>query len=838
MKRFLTVLLLLLVLTGAALSFLLYHFLHPDQIEKTLIQTIEHKTVGTLTHKDFEVTRFPLPVISLKGVVLRLANREQVEIHADSLDMRLAVLPLIIGRIEIATAEIRGGRFEVAPSVLSFAGNRALENIHLRVQHLNPGAPLKMEWTSEINGAEGRLSGEATINMGQLDSWAWSESVIHASMTLSGIPVAGPKGSETANSGSGRIELNEGTLDGTLSLVKAAGEVSLQVKGAAAIRGLAYRFREEAVVLDSPKMDLDASLDFSWNPDSEEFNFAESRLKTPVGTFELSGLLSLATREFRDFRISGRDIILESLPGYVVALRKAIPFNIGFSGSTHFEMSLEGTADHLSLYANVDLTPVLLTYARFFVKPKDMPANLGFDFLLKDQKQLTGDFSVRFQEMTMKGTLNQLDLGTAEGNINIITNKFALAGWEEMIPPLASHHIEGLAKILMNLEGNLQKLNEAKAVFNLSIDQGILSGAEGSTLKNVKLFMDYGPVGLELKNVHFEIEDSSIDLETVIYNLGREPLSRISIRAPRLQVQKTFEVLRTLSRDWVPEDKAPYLEQTEKALSHFFPAGVYVEHFEGEVENDNEMWRLKLLDFEAFDGRIHADGEILEADEATDPAYRLNATIDHVNLARYLARAHPEVKALDGNLFVQMRVEGIVSPDHDWRDTIDGEGAFLVTNGELYSADVLGALAEIPALQGLSEYASGTTRFDDINARFSLGEGRLLTEHLVLISSDMNIEASGEITLRGLLNYRLDIFLPQELAVRVLDETLRPANLQEAEFFGPIPLLLSGPVDKLELQSDPAVMPELIREITRKRSQPALRNFLPAEAFFERSTDH
>ena len=113
--------------------------------------------------------------------------------------------------------------------------------------------------------------------------------------------------------------------------------------------------------------------------------------------------------------------------------------NTGFSGQSNLDLSLNGTLDHLSIHANWDLTPTLLTYARFFSKPKDIPLNVDLDLLLKDQEILSGDFSVRLKDTTLKGNLKGFDLASREGQWNFITNKFSLASWEPMIPPFENY---------------------------------------------------------------------------------------------------------------------------------------------------------------------------------------------------------------------------------------------------------------------------------------------------------------------------------------------------------------------------------------------------------------
>ena len=102
----------------------------------------------------------------------------------------------------------------------------------------------------------------------------------------------------------------------------------------------------------------------------------------------MNGHALMETGEIKDLRVTLSDLQMESLPQYFLSFKEAVPLNIGFSGLSSLELSMEGTLDHLAIHANWDLSSTLLSYARYFSKPKDVPLNLNFDFILKDSDSL------------------------------------------------------------------------------------------------------------------------------------------------------------------------------------------------------------------------------------------------------------------------------------------------------------------------------------------------------------------------------------------------------------------------------------------------------------------
>ena len=147
----------------------------------------------------------------------------------------------------------------------------------------------------------------------------------------------------------------------------------------------------------------------------------------------------------------------------------------------------------------------------------------------------------------------------------------------------------------------------------------------------------------------------------------------------------------------------------------------------------------------------------------------------------------------------------------------------------------MSAIANVDELSAMSSFTSGNTAFDDLHSDFTLKQGKIATENLVMVSQNISAKGSGEVSLAGLLNYRVDAFLASPLAGKITDPmtNLDPATRQD-KLLGPIPFLLSGPFDKPELKTDPARLPELRDNLLKGSAQKVLRNFLPEDFFFKR----
>ena len=134
---------------------------------------------------------------------------------------------------------------------------------------------------------------------------------------------------------------------------------------------------------------------------------------------------------------------------------------------------------------------------------------------------LGGDFAVKFKGLSMKGNLKDLNLKTGEGQLNLITNKFSITGWEQYIPALQRYKLEGDAKLMANWKGDLRELEKAEHIFNMTFDKASWTTPEGMGVRNASLALDYGPLMLESRQMQFEIGGSPVVADLKISGFPR-----------------------------------------------------------------------------------------------------------------------------------------------------------------------------------------------------------------------------------------------------------------------------------------------------------------------------
>ncbi len=830
-RYFLFILIGFFLLLAAARIFLFFT-VNSKTLQESVVQTVEEVTRGEFSFRDFRLSFFPSISAEVKEAALSFPNAPARIVRASKVKFYWTFFSFLFRRSGLSRIEVEGA--EAALQIpRGLVENAELKNIRLKLGPIRYGRPLKMEVAGNLGGIPESISGTLVISSrekGRL--WDWASLGLEGKIKLAHLPLSPLKLERLGYFKNTAIR--QGKAQAEVEFFKTPGAPAAEIRGKIRCQELSYEIRKETSKEMSPAFDGDFEFEASWDPLSNLFAVKKSVLQNEViGKIEFSGEMSPQSNEIKNVQVKGTGISLDSLPQYYLGIRAAIPVNIGFSGRSDLEMSVGGTFDDLSLHANWDLGPTLLAYAPYFTKPKDVALNITFDLILKDRKFLSGDFSAKIQEAVLKGTLTDFNIHSGTGQLNIITNKFSIAGWESMLPLVGNYKLEGEMKVLANFTGDfIQKPQEVQRMLNLTIENGQILSKSGLGIHSLFATLDYGAIAIEARDARFEVGDSPVSLTFLVYNPLGDSTLKMKINSPRFSPYAFGAVLEEFGGERLPAKARKYSKDILSGLKTVLPPDQFLENFSAEIAFDSKEAKIPNLEFEVYGGQGKIKGTFHP--HGPPPLYALDAEINRISLAQFFARREKEERILDGNFFAALKMEGESLDPAQWTKGLKGEGQFSITNGEFHSFNLLEAVSKIKGFSSIGPFVPGGARFDDLRSHFSLLEEKIKTPDLGIIARDYSIQADGEITQDGVLNYRLDVFLPLPLVSEIV-ETRETQESQEKKRFGPIPFLLSGRLEKPDLKPDPVLLPKLQDNLAKKKTQRVLRNFLSEEFFFKRS---
>jgi len=112
-KRFVIILISVLALIGISQYLLLPLFLRHQQVQEKLQTMISEETKGTVQFSDLSLRVFPSLAFQMRGVEYQSRNKaEPLSFHAEKINARLELLPLLQRKIKIKDLRIENASLE------------------------------------------------------------------------------------------------------------------------------------------------------------------------------------------------------------------------------------------------------------------------------------------------------------------------------------------------------------------------------------------------------------------------------------------------------------------------------------------------------------------------------------------------------------------------------------------------------------------------------------------------------------------------------------------------------------------------------------------------------
>ena len=829
MRRFGFTAALVLSLLFSGLAFVYYgvpRFIRPELVRAQMLEPLEMLTAGSLTYKGFSFSYFPKFKVAFADVRLKGSGPRPLDIHADRIEIEPDSFPLLIRQFRVRHLKIEDADVDLKAAPEDFLGALKLRGVTVEALPLGTLKAMRIRTQGRFEGTGGKFEGDLRVHVASFSGWHWHDTALQGAFQAQSGDLNAFYRSLQAKEG---LTLKSGTGEARIQLEKEKGRDWLSISGDVQVKQLVYACTLKEIPLESLAMDSLFSFESTVDTAKSEWVLRRSSLKLPPGTIELSGQGNYRSGEIQELRLSAPEVQLEQVPNYFVAVKEALPFNIGFSGLGQIELSLKGTADKLAVYLNTDLKPSVLTYGGFLDKPKGVPFSVVLDAMIQQGNFLTGDLSVRFNEVLAKGTLKDLNLATGAGQLNLITNKHPAASWGPLVPALRDFELGGNIKMLTNWEGDLHHLDTIKKVFNLTIDDGSAVRKDGSAIKEIRLELDYDSVmGLVVKQIDARAGKSLIQGQVSVYNPAKDAAIKTVFASPDVDLPEVLTTLHAFFAD-VPE-VLQKISGLERWAASFPPASLRGKNFALEAELKAGKWQVEKFGLDTEGGRLKIKGSFESTPGAL--AYEAFLEINKAGLGLLFPPAQDK-ELCRGELFVNGRFSGKAATPGNLYADAQGGGSILISKAEFLTFDLREILSRMPDFSALQSGVTGQSRFEDVRGHFQLENGKFVTEDLVFLSPDFLLDAKGEMAGDGQLNLRLELYLSRDEARKVLGAASGEMGLGEGEWFGPVPLILTGTLAKPEIQADSQIAGKLLNRVQRGNSQGAFRNFLREDALFE-----
>jgi uncharacterized protein YhdP len=188
--------------------------------------------------------------------------------------------------------------------------------------------------------------------------------------------------------------------------------------------------------------------------------------------------------------------------------------------------------------------------------------------------------------------------------------------------------------------------------------------------------------------------------------------------------------------------------------------------------------------------------------------WTLDSRVQSVDVGDFLAALTSRDQRLDGTGDLSADLRGLVGEPLD--RTVQGRAAVTVTDGVVRQFALLAAINR--ALR-LAEGEGADTRFQRLSATLSIADGYATTRDLVMVASDVRVEAAGRIGFDRSLDLTGQAVLSPERTASAVRSVKELAALRNAAGELELPLRITGTAD------DPAIAVDLVAAAGRSLAE-------------------
>lgn len=791
----------------AAAIFLRYHSwtIDPRPAQK-LTAYFSKITKSDFQYQSLRWRLLPFPGVRFSEPVFRFKSELKHELRADSLELKLDLVKLILGEIGFSGLRLKEGEWRGQLDAPKGVHDFLIEHIDLKTGALDSGRPVKVYMSGDAGGRRKAVVIHGILKLPpleapSLDSLGFEVQVLTRNFKFEDSPEWEFLGWIPQS----------GVSDFLIGLKHAPLSDRIEFSGDSGLRDLSFRDADQPGSQLYKIGNLVVKFAGYFSPKTDELKFTQCSAALPFAQFNLQGGYLPHRREFRSLTVSFTELKLDDLPARFPELKNRIPYFIGFSGIADASLSFSGFPDRLKVYGDFNLTRALFTYGRFFQKPKEKPFRLKSD-MEWTQEKLAGDFSGNFEALTFKGNLPEWK-PSGDIKINMLTNAFAAEQLTGFVPFLNDYDFGGSMKLFASFEGNLQSGKPLQKMFHMSLEKArILRKGAGAGLQNIDLDFDFGPLMVEGKNLRFSIGGAEFSGAFKGIHPEKNLVWEGKIAADKLV---PADVLKEWSGFWGGKvsaaDSMPSWLRPVAASSEPFEA------FEAGFTFQNGIYRADSFKMRALEGSLLGTAAA-EFDQAGSN-FQISLQGAGLNAAKLFK---PET-GMEGKLSFTTELEGSHAAG---TDTLAWEGPVKarVTNGTFNGFDYVKALSGIEVLKADASASTGPLKFEELNIAGAFKRDHFLAEDIHLQNPDLKVRGGGEIGRDGSMDLRLRTSLTAE-HFRQLFPKRADDVLQDQNEFGPVTLLLSGNLAKPEVKPDPQAVADIAGRIARKKSE-ALSRYL------------
>ncbi len=513
-------------------------------------------------------------------------------------------------------------------------------------------------------------------------------------------------------------------------------------------------------------------------------------------------------------------------------MAKSIPPDVKIEGPLALRTAVKGTPAEMTIQIGLNGADLQVSGPQGFNKPAGVPLAIDADTQFAGETLKIDNASIIFGELaaSAKGlyTLGK----TPSIDVTVDARDIALAGWETIVPMVASYKLSGNAALTARIKGILGEGIQPDITGTVKLTDAAATLPQlMKPLTEIRTEIAFAKDKAEIKQMSFRLGETTVegkgtvngfDPPTVEYQATSSQAALADIRPPQPNLKKP-EVLRNVrasGRMIMGETPAGngVLKSADGTISD-----IDYRELDATYTMIGKKTRIDNVRLRALDGTLTGSGLIEAGDDTNSFDLRLKATdVDVIQLMTALPGSVRQ--SLRGKANLNLNISGKGKEWEDTQKTLSGDGLAEIFEGELIDINIANSiLDEISSYTGMSNlvpnavkqkypkvFAEKNTLIENLNSDFVVDNGRILARNLVLKHEDYKIKGKGAIG----FDRSLDMTATFTISKRLTDDLIR--NYKAISYLTnergevEVPVLLGGNISGISVRPDSDYIKDLV----------------------------
>jgi uncharacterized protein involved in outer membrane biogenesis len=652
------------------------------------------------------------------------------------------------GIVEVVTATVIGTttsepRMSLTGEFKITQGRMLVGQDRTPVQHLSGALfvePDRLRVT-ELNGMYGlmRITGGKAL-VSALESIPWLDLEVKGDVAIADLVAVLAKSIRAPKVAGAFAELTE---------MKGQSQVALHIAGPVKESDTLQIVRAEVLAQDiwfrTPLVNeriVDLNGRFLYSKTGVEFDKLAGRLGRT--SFEVGGGISFGEPSlYQDFTIRARGDLTQLL--HLLAME--LPSSMTWQGVTSALATFGGPVSAPKIKGLVDIKDTEFTMVDWFRKPTGTPAAVEFEGVMGQDSTL----SIERLELVLPpfrlATKGKVRLtGGLALDATFVSGPLSIAGLPQgmTVGPLK----DGIVEVSLDVKGKGNDWHAWQINGWVALTGGLVvpTGVE-HTVSDLYVRAKIIRTSAEIKRLAFKIKDSDVRVSGMVRNWNRNPFFNIDIESAQLDIDLLIpKGKRSPIRDFLET-----LAETSRVV-----ATVSIDH-----------GIYKTLDFHNVTSRLNIRGNVLDIDRISGDTndghlagrvvvflppqksaeLEVSFRVSGLPVEKLLQLTADESRMMSGSLSANGSVRGNEGDALGFVHSLDGKTDFMIEDGRVQKGRVIPKIITIlnlpTLLQGKVDLGKDGLPFDKIVGSFTLSNGVLTEDNLVIDSPVMKMSAAG-----------------------------------------------------------------------------------------------